>query len=263
MGFSLSKAITGALAGFGLSGGNPVAALVGGAAGLFGDDDPAKSSVAFSRVPSTDQENIARGKLFGLATEELPDVPTRQIAKTGAKSPTAQKARASLVGELDTDFMDREDVRAIIAETSQRGDLLLNRIARGLQASGNITSTPGRDAVGRAVTDVQKSITASLSSFAESSAGRKIDVARLLEGLEQTDAERTRIESQAGLDADFQQKQQQRIEPFTLQADLLRSILGEQPAVQPLVSGGGAKDPLGGLGDIIGQLLSGVISKKD
>ena len=262
MGFSLGGAISGALAGFSLGG--PLGAVAGGVGGgVLGGGKTERASVNFARVPETEQEQVVRGQLFDLAQKDLPDVPTRQIAQPGAKTPTATKARESLVGELDIDFFDREDVQGIIQEAVQRGDLLANRLARGLQASGNITSTTGRDVLGRAVTDVQKSISASLSPFAERQAGRKVEVARLLEGLELSDSERKRITEQAGFDATFQQQQQERIEPFTLQADLLRSILGEQPAVQPLVTGGGAKDPLGGFGDIIGQLLSGVLNKKD
>ena len=49
--------------------------------------------------------------------------------------------------------------------------------------------------------------------------------------------------------------------PATVQAPLLQAILGLQPALQPVIQGGGAKDPLGGFGELLGPLLAAQLKK--
>lgn len=257
MGFSLGGAISGALGGF-LVGG-PTGAVVGGAAGGFAGGDREKAKVEFAKVPETEQAQAARAELFGLAAGELPDIPRREIAKAAPPTERRELARGEITRTLEEDFFEAPDVQAIIAETVEQGNLLTNRIQRALRATGAITATPGRDILGRTVGKIQQSIVAALSPFAERARGRRLEAAKLLEGLELSDAERDRILRQAELDARFEELSKERMLPFTLRAPLLEAITGLQPAVQPIVTGGGATDPLGGFGGIIGPLLSSIL----
>ena len=255
MGFSLGGAISGALGGF-LVGG-PGGAIAGGAAGGFlGGGDPERAKVQFAQAGETEQASAARAELFAT---ELPELPTRKIAPARELTEGQKTARTAATDILQEDFLSAPDVQALIQETIAQGNLLTNRVGRALQASGNITSTPGRDVLGRTVKQIEQSIVARLSPFAESARGRKLEAAKLLEGLEISDVERERIIQQAEFDADFAQKLQTVLQPFTLRKPLLESIIGLQPAQQPIITGGGASDPLGGFGDIIGPLLSNIL----
>jgi len=235
---------------------------------ILGGGDSGGSSVDFLDVPETPEATEARKRLFGLATGEPPAVPLRQIAPLQPMTEERQLARTtakeSLVPQEQQDFMSLPEVQGLIQETVAQGNLLSNRISRGLQASGSFTSTPGRDVLSRVVTDVQKSIASTLAPFASEQRSRAAaerqriqNLIPVLEGLGLTEEDRQRMFEQAGLSADYEKEfaESKQLETFTI--PLLQSILGSQPAVMPLVSGGGASSS--GISSILGPLLTSVM----
>lgn len=48
------------------------------------------------------------------------------------------------------DILDRPEVRGVIGKATEEGNLMLNRMGRGLVQRGSFGSTPGRDILGRA-----------------------------------------------------------------------------------------------------------------
>ena len=258
MGFNLGGAITGGLGGF-LVGGPAGAAVGAGLGSQVKGDKPAKTT--FATVPQTPEATESRKRLFELATGEPPDVPRQKIAPLPARTEERDIARTT-AKELvaPQDIFNLPEVQGIIQEARVTGDLLANRLSRMLQASGNLTSTTGRDVLGRAVTDVQKSLAASLAPFASEERQRRTSLIPVLETLGLTEEERGRAISQAEFDALFQQEfaESKQLESFTI--PLLKSIIELQPGVQPIVRGEGASS-LSQFAPLIGPLLAGVLNR--
>lgn len=262
MGFDIGKAFGGGGLGF-LVGGPAGAAIGAGLGGFLGGDDSSKSNIGFANIPPTSQAQVARAKLFELAKGPPPDVPVRRIAAPGPLGEERVLARET-AKELaqPVDIFSLPEVQGIIQETVQQGNLLANRLGRGLQTVGAFTTTPGRDILGRATTEVQKSLAASLAPFAESERARRRGLIPELERLGLTEELRRQGFTQAELDALFQQEttRAQQLQTFTI--PLLQSIIGLQPGVLPIISGGGAgPTSLEGLSTIIGPLLSSILGK--
>lgn len=170
---------------------------------LFGEPDKEK----IQTVPSFEESEKARKKLLEIAQGDVRDVPLREIAPLQPAAPESELARSTAT-ELaqPVDIFSLPEVQGIIQEVTAKGDLLANRIGRSLQKAGSFASTAGRDVLGRAVTDVQKSLTASLAPFAESERRRRTSLIPILERLGLTQEERPRLIEQAGLDALFSQE---------------------------------------------------------
>ncbi len=223
-----------------------------------GGSDP---KVGFQEIPQTEEAKRARTRLSKLSEGEPPAVPRRGIAPLPEMTEERQLARTTAKELIQPqDFLSLPEVQGIIQEARETGDLLTNRLGRGLQAAGAFTSTPGRDVLGRAVTNVQKSLASSLAPFAAEERRRRTGLIPVLEGLGLTEEERARGVTQAEKDALFQQEttESQQLQTFTI--PLLQSIIGLQPGVLPIVSGGGA-GPTGfeSLLGIIGPLLTSAI----
>ena len=176
-----------------------------------------RDSVKFEVPPESESAKAARKTLDELSKGEFPTIPTREIAPLPEMSEERKLARDSATDLMQPteqpDFMSLPDVQAIIGETVEQGNLLANRLGRGLQKTGGASATTGRDTLGRAVTDVQRSITAQLAPIANAQRDRAFaDTQRrqnlipLLESLGITEEERNRVTDQAGLDALFNQK---------------------------------------------------------
>ncbi len=212
--------------------------------------------VDFAGVPETEEAVAARKKLFELGTGPLPKIPLRGVAELPPITEERKIARAtSKEFAQPTDFLQLPEVQAIIQEAVRKGDLLANRLGRGLQKAGSLTSTPGRDVLARSVTDVQKSITASLAPFAVEERARRERQIPILEALGLTEEERARGVSQAKLDAIFQKLSTETQLPITFIKPLLEAVLGNQPSVQPIIQG---QQPslLSEIGPLIGPLLA-------
>ena len=198
-----------------------------------GGDDP---KLKFTTLPQTKEATESRKRLFELATGEPPDVPRQQIAPLPERTEERTLARTTAKELIQpTDFMSLPEVQGIIQEARVTGDLLANRLSRMLQASGNLTSTTGRDVLGRAVTDVQKSLASSLAPFASEERQRRTNLIPMLESLGLTEELQKQGFTQDELNALFQQEftESKQLETFTI--PLLKSIIGLQPGIQPTI----------------------------
>ncbi len=253
MGFNIKGALAGGVTGF-LVGGPTGAAIGAGAGGfLTGDDDGA--GVSFQGIPQTQQAEAATGRLAGLAAGAPPDVPRREIAPLPQRTEERDLARTTAKELIQPqDFLSLPEVQGIILEATQSGNLLANRLGRMLQAAGALTSTPGRDILGRVVTDVQKNLASSLAPFAQEERARRERLIPRLESLGLTEEERERLVTQAELDASFQQKltESQQLQTFTI--PLLKAIIGLQPGILPIIEGDQGTTSLESLSGIIGPL---------
>lgn len=218
-------------------------------------------------IPQTEEAKKARKKIFALAEGEPPDIPLRKIAPLQPMTEERQLARETAKGALvpteQGDFLSLPEVQGIILEATQKGNLLANRLGRMLQTSGSLTSTPGRDVLGRVVTDVQKNIASSLAPFASEQRGRAFaergriqNLIPVLEGLGLTEELRKRGFTQEQLDALFSQEYEtsKQLETFTI--PLLQSIIGQQPGAMVMPQKPSA---ISELGPLIGPLLAAVL----
>lgn len=241
-----------------------VAAITAGGSYLAakeGGKDGGSPGVGFAEIPQTEAAKIASAKLLELAEGKPPAVPRRGIAPLQPLGKEQELARTTAMELIQPqDIFALPEVQGIIQETTIAGNLLGNRLSRALQSAGAFASTPGRDVLGRAVTDVQKSLAASLAPFAAEERARRRSLIPVLEGLGLTEELRKQGFTQAELNALFQQEtiESQQLQTFTI--PLLQSIIGLQPGVQPIITGGGA-GPTGleGLSGIIGPLLTSVL----
>jgi len=261
MGFNLGGAISGALSGF-LVGSIP-GAVIGGAAGGFagGGGDGGSAKVSFATIPQSKEAIEARKRISTFAFGEPPDVPRRGIAPVGPIGEERKVARETALELIKPqDFFALPEVQGILLEARESGDLLANRLGRMLQASGNITSTTGRDVLGRAVTDVQKKIASSLAPFAAEDRARRERLIPQLETLGLTEELRKQGVTQAQLDALFQQRttESRQLETFTI--PLLEKILGLQPGILPIIEGQGTSS-ITEFSPLIGPLLKAVLSR--
>lgn len=183
-------------------------------------------------VPQTEAAKKARDRLEQISIEPPPAIPRRGIAPLPERTAERDLARTTAT-ELaqPVDIFSLPEVQGIISEAIRSGDLLANRLGRALQAAGALTSTPGRDILGRSVTDVEKSITASLATFATEERRRRERLIPQLESLGLTEEERARGVTQAEKDALFEQEtlESRQLQDFTI--PLLQSIIGLQPGL--------------------------------
>lgn len=223
-----------------------------------GDEDP---RISFQPVPQTKEAIESRKRLFALATGEPPAIPRRGVAPVQPLGEERELARTTARELIQPqDIFALPEVQGIIQEARESGNLLTNRLSRMLQSAGALASTPGRDVLGRAVTDVQKSLAASLAPFATEERARRRGLIPELERLGLTEELRAQGFTQAELDALFQQEtiESQQLQTFTI--PLLQSIIGQQPGVLPIISGGGeGPTTLEQLSGIIGPLLTSLL----
>lgn len=256
MGFNLGGSITGALGGFAVGG--PVGAVAGGVGGGMLSSG---GGSGIQTVPQTKEAQEARKKLLKLAGGKPPDVPVRKIAPLKPMTEERQLARTTAKELIQPqDIFELPEVQGIILEATQRGDLLANRLGRMLQSAGSLTSTPGRDILGRAVTDVQKNIASSLGPYAMEERGRRRGLIPVLEGLGLTEEMRERGFTQAELDALFQQEYEtsKQLETFTI--PLLKSIIGLQPGAMLMPQ---TPSTITEYAPLIGPLLTSVLDKEN
>ncbi len=88
----------------------------------------------------------------------------QQLLKAGP-SPEREAVLQELLKTATADVTEDPQLQAIFAKITEAGQLEANRLGRGLQISGAAGSTPGRDILGRSVTDVQERLTAAAFPF--------------------------------------------------------------------------------------------------
>ncbi|KKN73475.1 hypothetical protein LCGC14_0400500 [marine sediment metagenome] len=217
-----------------------------------------RETIKFKPIPQSKEAEEARKKLFGLATGEPPAVPRREIAPLPPVTEERQLARTTAKELIQPqDFLSLPEVQGIILEARETGDLLANRLGRMLQSAGALTTTGGRDVLGRVTTDVSKRLASSLAPFAAEERARRTSLIPILESLGLTEELRAQGFTQAELDALFQQEtiESQQLQTFTI--PLLRSIISDQPGQAAFI-----QPPFPGLIEQIGQIASLFPKKK-
>lgn len=165
--------------------------------GFFDSIFGGKETQKFKMRPQDEPSTFARSELGRIAGEGFSDVPRRQVAgapaikKRRASVDVARKSKplpgksaerkqaSALATELSQprekfDFASSPEVQAIIEQTKAEGNLIANRIGRGLQKSGGFQATTGRDVLGRTVGEIESAITAQLVPFAEAERNRDV-----------------------------------------------------------------------------------------
>ena len=220
--------------------------------GLFSSSD---SKIEIPKQVKTGMDFMA--DLLGTA----PTIPTQQIAGLSDSELQAQQALSQLLGTPATgegyaaasaelmrtiggiDIQSDPYFGAVSREALAAGQLETNRVGRGLQLTGNLSSTSGRDVLGRSVAQTQSNVANALAPYAEAERGRQFASAGQLAGLDALSQEmlmnqinmgatvgaQPRLIEQAGADAEFRQQLQQVLFPYEVQGGIASN----------LVSGGG------------------------
>lgn len=119
----------------------------------------------------TDLENQA----FALAQEFLTDA-------TGEITIGRAIDIATQIAESPIDFSTPE-IQGVVQEVRKSGDLALNRIGRQLQKTGTLSTTAGRDILGRSISETEKRTAAALSPLVSEFRARRLQATSLLPGL--------------------------------------------------------------------------------
>ncbi len=194
---------------------------------LFGSGGGGTSS-----VPQTPGAKKARTKLEEIAFGELPEIPLRQIAapgELGEERTLARETAKELAAPVD--IFSLPEVQGIIESVTRKGNLLANRLGRILQKSGTLTSSPGRDILGRSVSQVQGELATSLAPFATRERERRTNLIPLLEKLGLTEELREQGFTQAEFDAIFRKEEVESQQLQSFRVPLLQSVIGDQPGL--------------------------------
>ena len=211
---------------------------------LFGGGDEQK----FAIPPEDAISRRSRERLEAISKEQPRDVPRLGIAEISKPTEETRLGKETLKGLLQPteqpDLLSLPDVQAAIFEATERGNLLANRLGRGLRKVGGDTGTPGRDILGRVSTDVSKSITASLAPIIEGQRNRAFadvqrrgQIAELVTNIGRTDEERDRIVRQLNLNALFDQQTTQSRQKLDELIPILTFLADSGPQALPFVQG--------------------------
>lgn len=203
---------------------------------IFGGGEKQK----FELPPEDEISRRARERIEKLSQEPLKPIPTRGIAEIqplGEERTLARGAAKELLKPTEQpDFLSLPEVQATIGEIVAQGDLLANRLSRGLRKVGAFSSTPGRDVLGRATTDVSRAITRELGpqiarqrELAFADVQRRGGVAELLERFGLVEEERERVTAQAKFDAIFAKGSAEQRQVLTDIVPLLSILAGSGP----------------------------------
>lgn len=211
-------------------------------------------------VPLTPFEQRAQELLGQWAGRREPE--TRALARKTATEAITQPV----------DITQLPEYQGILQDVGEQGNLLVNRLSRGLQKVGALVSTGGRDILGRAVTGIQKSLAGALAPFAMEERARKFGMIPVLEEFARTE-ERQPLETIQGLrtydltrmleeqkaQAEYQRQVSEMGFPYQVQAPMLTGILGgQQPGIAIT---GGQPSTFSQIAPLIGPLLTGIMGR--
>jgi hypothetical protein len=202
---------------------------------VFGEADSQKFQVA----PQSEEAKFARDELMKIYKQGVPDVPLQGTAQLQPMGEERIMARDTAMEFAEgKDIMDLPEVQGIIHTTVQQGNLMANRLGRAMQKSGNFTSTPGRDVLGRAVSDVQKELAGRLAPFGNAERQRQAAMIPLLEKLGLTEETMTMGVEQKEMDAAFNKAVAESNQTQSFLIPLLRSFISDQPSSQLAIDPG-------------------------
>lgn len=274
--------------------------------GLFGSNTSSSPASQITQIPENPDVAAARSLLYKIAAQGAPALqaegklaPTPEIPKqpvvgltdwekyaqdllgkyAGRQEPESSRlARETATNVLKepTDITQLPEYQAVLADTYAKGNQLINRLGRSLQLSGNMSTTSGRDVLGRAATDVQQSLVSSLAPYAAQERANRLNMISLanqlgqqyenmpletISALRNFDLTRTLAEQEAM--SGYNQQLAQLNYPYQTSVPLLTSVLaGQQPGV--MIGGQGAQGPsmfsqlLPLLGPLLGGLMGGM-----
>jgi hypothetical protein len=213
---------------------------------VFGGKDKQK----FAAAPESASAIAARKRLEELSTGAFPTIPLQGIADLPEATEETKLARGTAADLLkpteQQDIFSLPEVQGLILKAREEGNILANRLGRGLQSTGAATSTTGRDVLGRAVSDVESRIAGTLAPFAESQRNRAFqDVVRrqnlipLLSQMGLTQESREQTVEQAKLDAIFRKASTEAGQTQNFLIPLLEFLITSQPAQIPFVQEAG------------------------
>jgi len=79
--------------------------------------------------------------------------------------------------------MNSKEVQGIIQEVRKTGDLAINRIGRGLQLQGTLSTTAGRDIIGRSISETENRTAGALSPLFSQMRAQNLQATSLLPSL--------------------------------------------------------------------------------
>ena len=176
------------------------AVIVGGASVASAALNRGKGgSVKGYAEPESSKE--ARKKILDIADKPSSGIPLQQIAdfspeeqaaidmamefmRDNTGNVTIDKA-IDLATQLATQKVDMnsKEVQGIIQEVRKTGDLAINRIGRGLQLQGTLSTTAGRDIIGRSISETENRTAASLSPLFSQMRAQNLQATSLLPSL--------------------------------------------------------------------------------
>jgi len=253
------------------------------AGGMMGSSLLGKSKSKKIKLPpqyyKAMDELLARGKTdVRFPTQGI--APLSELEQTGIglgkdyiSSPTSPDVDLATQTYRDIaapgDILERPEVRGMVGKATEEGNLMLNRIGRGMVTRGAFGSTAGRDILGRGVTSIQERIAAALSEYLNQAESRRLYAAG---GLERTGLAKettklkkvgtamdlgalTRSIQQSIKDAKFNKLISEIKMRYETQPAALSSVMGQSTGVVT----GGEPSMFAQASPLIGQLLSAAI----
>jgi len=174
----------------------PTSAMILGGA-MLGSSILGKSKSKKVKLPPQYYEAmntlLARGRdQVGFPTRQI--APLSELERTGVDigkkfiaSPTSPDLDLATRTYTDLaapgDILERPEVKGMMSKATEEGNLMLNRMGRGMVMKGSFGSTPGRDQLGRGITSIQERIANALSEYLNAAENRRMGAAA---GLERT-----------------------------------------------------------------------------
>jgi len=205
--------------------------------------EPLASRKAREELLKRGKENVRvpRREIAGLSPlEQWAAQYATQYAKSpvpGAYDTAAKLAQAFATGK--NDFLNSREWQALQGTIMRQGEELGRRLTRGLTLKGNspITSSKGRDVLGRSVTDIQQQLMTAALPYIEQDRQRQFAAIPLMANLEQAKAQaqlsrldvgenvgqKLRLLEQAIKDSQYNQIMQQLQYRYQIQPQILSS----------------------------------------
>ena len=155
---------------------------------ISGYSEPATSATArrdIAEIAKTSAEGIPLQQIADFSPEEQAAIDMAMEFMRDNTGNVTIDAAIDLATQLAAQKVDMNspEVQGIIQEVRKTGDLAINRIGRGLQKQGTLSTTAGRDILARSVSETEKATAASLSPLFQSMRSQNLQATGLLSSL--------------------------------------------------------------------------------